>query len=392
MKKVALLLFVTIFITSCFTEKDDITDKVWNIDKMSSSTETKEINVEENLDSNNKEMSNIQTEGLKENDIVAVMKTTNGIIKIKMFTQLTPITTTNFLALASDWYYDGIIFHRIIKWFMIQWGDPEWTGRGWKSIYGESFEDEFHPELKNIPYSLSMANAWPNTNGSQFFINEVDNSFLNNKHSVFGQVVDWFDNVDKIAKTKTWENDKPEKEVKIISINIQQFNWWSFKDIEYNKTEALKNIENMTAEKQEAKKTKAVEKGDSIEVHYTGTLENWEKFDSSHDRWQTLPFTVWAWQMIPWFDAAVVWMKIWDKKSVTLEAKDAYWEAEVSVPEAAFESFKESWIELKAWAELPTAQWVIKIIDVKDWFVIIENNHELAGKVLNFDIELVNIK
>gem|GEM_PF-2981202 len=69
---------------------------------MSSSTETKEINVEENLDSNNKEMSNIQTEGLKENDIVAVMKTTNGIIKIKMFTQLTPITTTNFLALASD--------------------------------------------------------------------------------------------------------------------------------------------------------------------------------------------------------------------------------------------------------------------------------------------------
>ncbi len=387
MKKVVIILFAVFLLTSCFNAADEeTTEKVWKIDKMSSSTET---NVEESLNSNNQPM---KIDALKENDIVVEMKTTNGVIKIKMFTEQAPITTTNFIALANNGYYNDVTFHRVIKWFMIQWGDPEWTGRGGESIYGPKFEDEFHPDLKNNKYTISMANAWPNTNWSQFFINVADNNYLDNKHSVFWEVVEWIENVDKIAKVKTGANDKPEKDVKIISITLKQFKDWSLKDYSFDEDKALEKVEEMRNEKKEAKKDKKVEKWDSVAVHYTGTFTDWEKFDSSLDRNQTLDFIVWAGQMIPWFDAALVWMKIWDKKSITLEPKDAYWEAEVSVPEAAFASFKEAGIEVKAWAELPTAQWNVKVIDVKDGFVIIENNHQMAWKTLNFDIELVDIK
>jgi cyclophilin family peptidyl-prolyl cis-trans isomerase len=164
-----------------------------------------------------------QTAALQDGDKVVVMKTTNGTMTIKMFTKEAPKTALNFMGLAQKGYYNGIIFHRIIKSFMIQGGDPTGTGMGGESIYGEKFDDEFNSDLKNIPYSLSMANSGPNTNGSQFFINHVDNGFLNNKHAVFGQVVDGLDNVDKIIKVKTDGSDKPVKEVKMISVDVKEY-------------------------------------------------------------------------------------------------------------------------------------------------------------------------
>jgi cyclophilin family peptidyl-prolyl cis-trans isomerase/FKBP-type peptidyl-prolyl cis-trans isomerase 2 len=337
-------------------------------------------------------MKDVQLAELSKWDLILEMKTTNGIIKIKMFNDIVPITVTNFLVHAKKWYYDGIIFHRIIKDFMIQWGDPDGTGMWWKSIYWQTFEDEFSELLTNIPYSISMANAWPNTNGSQFFINTKNNTHLNQKHSVFWQVIDWFDNVDKIEKTRTGQNDKPVKDIKIISTKIMQYDWEKTVDFDYNIESELEKIDKLRQEKLEANKTKVIKKWDNIAVHYTGTLENGDKFDSSHDRDATLDFTVWVWQMIIWFDEAVIWMKIWEKKSITLQPEEAYGWKEQKVPEISFTSFVDAGIKLEAGAKLPTNRWEIKIIDVKDWFVIIENNHELAWKVLKFDIEIVDIK
>ena len=124
-----------------------------------------------------------------------------------------PITAGNFETLVKKGYYNGVIFHRVISGFMLQGGDPTGTGMGGP---GYAIKDEFTPGNRNNRGTISMANAGPNTGGSQFFINLVDNNFLDGKHPVFGKVVGGMDVVDKIGKTKTGHGDKPLKEVVII--------------------------------------------------------------------------------------------------------------------------------------------------------------------------------
>ncbi len=171
---------------------------------------------------NQKTMSNFdQTAAPEKGEEIVVMETTMGTIKIRLFPDFAPKTVENFVGLAKKGYYDGIIFHRVIPNFMIQGGDPTGTGMGGESFWGGKFEDEFKADLKNIPGSLSMANAGPNTNGSQFFINEVDNSFLNGKHTVFGQVFEGMEVVDSIAKVKTGQGDKPVEEVKMVKVSVE---------------------------------------------------------------------------------------------------------------------------------------------------------------------------
>ena len=183
-------------------------------------------------------------------DAVAIMHTTMGDIKIKLFKDETPKTFENFTTHAKNGYYNGLIFHRVIKDFMIQGGDPMGTGMGGESIWGRSFEDEFTPNLHNLRGALSMANAGPNTNGSQFFIVQADTCpqnmlsqmadladayppecakayaemggtpWLDFRHTVFGQVYGGMDVVDKIANCKVGMNDKPMFDVTIESIEI----------------------------------------------------------------------------------------------------------------------------------------------------------------------------
>jgi len=338
----------------------------------------------------------MKTYNYEENDVVAIMKTTNGTISILLETTLAPITTANFIGLAKQGYYDWIIFHRIIKNFMIQWWDPSGTGMWGNSIYGEKFDDEFDPNLKNYKYTISMANSWKNTNGSQFFINVNDNNYLDNRHSVFGEVVDWIDNVDKISKVKTDRSDRPEKELKIISLEIKQCKLGVLKDYDFDLEEAKKNYSNRWEKIKSMKKDFKVSSWNTVSVHYTGTFENWEKFDSSLDRWEPLDFIVWGGMMISGFDSAVIGMKIWEKKSITLSPKDAYWERNEKntqiIPKADLAVFENAWFDLKVWTILPTQMWNIEIIADDELTVTIDANHSMAGKTLNFDIEIVDIK
>lgn len=150
-------------------------------------------------------------------DKLVVLETTQGKIEIKLFWKLAPKACENFTKLIEKGYYDGIIFHRVIKGFMIQGGDPTGTGRGGKSIWGSSFEDEVSPDLTfDRPGLLAMANAGPNTNGSQFFITTVPTPHLNMNHTIFGEVVSGMDVIAKIENTKVDTMDKPVKEQKII--------------------------------------------------------------------------------------------------------------------------------------------------------------------------------
>jgi peptidyl-prolyl cis-trans isomerase B (cyclophilin B) len=132
------------------------------------------------------------------NQYQATMKTNKGDIVIKLFAQQVPVTVNNFVCLAEDGFYDGLTFHRVIKNFMIQGGDPDGRGSGGP---GYKFRDEFNPALKHDKAGvLSMANAGPNTNGSQFFITHSPQPHLDGKHSVFGQVIQGQDVVDKIVQ------------------------------------------------------------------------------------------------------------------------------------------------------------------------------------------------
>ena len=181
---------------------------------------------------------------------IATIKTNHGDMRIKLFPEHAPKTVANFTALSKDGYYDGVIFHRIIKDFMIQGGDPTGTGMGGESIYGESFEDEFSEELYNVRGALSMANAGPNTNGSQFFIvqnqhlpyskkeiarggwpepiaeiyaEQGGTPHLDRRHTVFGQLADEasYEVLDAIAGVETGAMDKPVDDVVIETIEIE---------------------------------------------------------------------------------------------------------------------------------------------------------------------------
>ncbi|HFI2692275.1 TPA: peptidylprolyl isomerase [Streptococcus suis] len=192
---------------------------------------------------------------IAENEAAVKIKTTEGDITIKLFPEQAPLTVENFLTHAKNGYYNGTIFHRVIKDFMIQGGDPLGNGTGGESIWagkgttidaGYGFKDEISAFLYNIRGSLSMANAGAGTNGSQFFINQNTtdmssqlssskyptkiveayknggNPNLDGKHTVFGQVIEGMDIVDKIAAVETDSSDKPKTDVKIEAIEIMK--------------------------------------------------------------------------------------------------------------------------------------------------------------------------
>lgn len=149
----------------------------------------------------------------------AQFKTTHGDFTIFLDTAKAPITAGNFIDLAKKGFYDGLIFHRIIKNFMIQGGCPQGNGTGGP---GYRIKDEFHKDLRNTKFTISMANAGPNTGGSQFFINVKDNTYLDNRHAVFGNVTEGEDIVMKISEVETGFQDKPKEPVKILSVQISE--------------------------------------------------------------------------------------------------------------------------------------------------------------------------
>jgi cyclophilin family peptidyl-prolyl cis-trans isomerase len=155
---------------------------------------------------------------------VAVIKTNMGTIEIELFAKETPKTVENFVGLANKGYYNGVIFHRVIDNFMIQGGDPTGTGRGGDSFWGGKFADEIVPALKHDqPGILSMANAGPNTNGSQFFITLVATPWLDGKHTVFGKVIAGMDVVSAIGKVATSKpGDKPLQDVVMETVTIEK--------------------------------------------------------------------------------------------------------------------------------------------------------------------------
>jgi len=153
---------------------------------------------------------------------VVVLETNHGNIEIKMMPDVAPKTVENFVTHAKNGYYNGVIFHRVIKGFMIQGGDPTGTGMGGESIWGGVFDNEYKPNVVfDRPFLVAMANAGPNTNGSQFFITTVPTPHLNGGYTIFGEVLKGQDVVRKIENTKTARGDRPVQEQKIVKAYVK---------------------------------------------------------------------------------------------------------------------------------------------------------------------------
>ncbi|GHC59783.1 peptidylprolyl isomerase [Ulvibacter litoralis] len=284
--------------------------------------------------------------------IYAKITTEKGEILGKLTYKETPGTVGNFVALAEGNlenkakpqgtpYYDGLKFHRVLQDFMIQGGDPAGTGAGGP---GYKFDDEFHPELKHDkPGIFSMANAGPGTNGSQFFITHVPTDWLDNKHTVFGEVVEGQDVVDSVAQGDTMLS------VEIIRVGDDAKNW--------NAVEAFRQFTGSRAEREAAARKKqeeamadlvqgfdktdsglyykhiqkgdgaSPEKGQTVAVHYKGMLADGTEFDSSYKRGNPIEFAVGVGQVIEGWDEGILLLKTGDKARFVIPSNLAYGEA-----------------------------------------------------------------
>ena len=273
-----------------------------------------------------------------ENGIYAKFNTSKGTILVKLTHDLTPGTVGNFVGLAEGQlensarpmgkpYYDGLKFHRVIPDFMIQGGCPQGQGTGGP---GYNFDDEFHPTLRHDgPGVLSMANAGPGTNGSQFFITHIETAWLDGKHTVFGHVVEGQDVVDAIAQGDTIDS------LEIVRVGEEAQKWnaiEAFRTFEGSREKRIAEQKKMAEEALEKlaagfQKTesglryqiiqkgsgKQAEKGKKVSVHYQGALENGQVFDSSYKRKQPIDFTLGVGQVIEGWDEGIALLQVGDK-------------------------------------------------------------------------------
>lgn len=281
--------------------------------------------------------------------IYAKFNTTKGEIVVKLTYDKTPGTVGNFVALAEGNmensakpqgkpYYNGLKFHRVIEDFMIQGGCPQGTGTG---DPGYKFDDEFHSELTHEgPGILSMANAGPGTNGSQFFITHVATPWLDNKHTVFGHVEEGMEVVDAIAQGDAIDT------LEILRVGAEAEAWnaiEAFRVFEGAREQKIAEAKEKTAAEieklaagfdttesglrykmiQQGSGVKA-EKGKTVSVHYEGSLTNGQVFDSSYSRNQPIDFALGVGQVIPGWDEGIALLKVGDKARFVIPSNLAY--------------------------------------------------------------------
>jgi len=168
-------------------------------------------------------MANITKGAYGMDDKIVVLETSQGTIELKLMPAVAPRACENFIGLAEKGYYNGLIFHRVIKGFMLQGGDPTGTGMGGESMWGKPFEDEVSPEVKfDKAGLLAMANSGANTNGSQFFITTVRTPWLNMRHTIFGEVISGYEVVQKIENSPIGDSDRPLAPQKIIKAYLKK--------------------------------------------------------------------------------------------------------------------------------------------------------------------------
>ena len=294
-------------------------------------------------------MATINTNNLNKEGMYAKIKTNKGDIMLELEFEKTPLTVANFVGLAEgkiknnkkevgEPYYDGLKFHRVIADFMIQGGCPDGNGMGGP---GYQFPDEIHPDLKHSgPGILSMANAGPGTNGSQFFITHKETPWLDGKHTVFGKVTEGQDVVDAIAQDdKIIEIDIIRKGEKAKKFDSKAIFDKELEKLEKQAAEKAKKAKEAIDELKKGAKVTAsglaykitkkgtgakAEAGKTVSVHYTGKLSNGTKFDSSYDRNQPIEFELGRGRVIKGWDEGISLLNVGSKATFIIPPDLAY--------------------------------------------------------------------
>ena len=288
--------------------------------------------------------------------VYAKMETSKGDMIIQFFDKEAPVTVANFVGLTQGTienkakgkgqpYYDGIIFHRVIKDFMIQGGDPTGTGMG---DPGYKFDDEKNDLRHEGKGFLSMANSGPNTNGSQFFITEVATPWLDGRHTIFGKVISGLETIDAIATVEKGAQDKPKEDVVIKKVEIftkgdsyksydaaKIFNEGKNKIQEKNKQEQEKKFASLKEGMQQTPSGlfykitkqgngKQPQKGDVVSVHYAGRLVNGQEFDNSFRRGEPIEIPIGVGQVIKGWDEGIMLLKEGDAATLLIPSELGY--------------------------------------------------------------------
>lgn len=288
--------------------------------------------------------------------VYAKMETSKGDMIIQFFDKEAPVTVANFVGLAQGTienkakgkgqpYYDGIIFHRVIKDFMIQGGDPTGTGMG---DPGYKFDDEKNDLRHEGKGFLSMANSGPNTNGSQFFITEVATPWLDGKHTIFGKVISGLETIDAIATVEKGAQDKPKEDVVIKKVEIftkgdsyksydaaKIFNEGKNKIQEKNRQEQERKFASLKEGMQQTPSGlfykitkqgngKQPQKGDVVSVHYAGRLVNGQEFDNSFRRGEPIEIPIGVGQVIKGWDEGIMLLKEGDAATLLIPSELGY--------------------------------------------------------------------
>lgn len=401
MKKIAILLSL-LLLASCGKKEEETSS--------SETPNTPEISVESKEDVKppfedsvfeeltEDELSNLNLENINEDeyqlstpenwDLVAIMYTNKGVIKLKLFKDEAKFAVTNFVSKAQSGYYEWIIFHRVIKDFMIQGWDPTWTWRWWESSFGFSFRDEFDEKLTHKPYSLSMANSGLATNWSQFFIvHGLPQDHLNGKHTVFWQVLEGSGIVDKIANVSVESySNKPHSDVIINKVYIKEYKDWILVPTTFDWEEEVSKIKNNLQ----------VQKWAVVELHMDMSYEkDWKEIkESTRDSNSSITFVIGQDKLLSKIEYRLFWAKVWDKFDFDLDK--AYWDYDLSkvleIPKTqvwpSFDQFK-VWDVLEMWHE----RIAVKVIDKNADTLKVDSNHPLAGLDIKFtDVEILKIR
>lgn len=391
MKKLSILLLSVIFLSAC------------QVTPAEENTSINEEIIPEEI-SQEQETAYQSDVILEDGDIVAEIQTNKGNIKLKLYTDAAPLTTTNFIVHALNDYYKGTTFHRVIDDFMIQGGDPKGNGMGWESVYEWPFQDEFFNKIENNPGTISMANSGPNTNGSQFFINEWNNYFLNNKHTVFGKVYEGMDVVNTITQVPL-DGESPVKDIIIKDIIIFEYNNeklenYSVDDIESFKQSAIEKNKILSEkanaqilEQRNAKKIQDTDRiagsGDVIEVKFEFVDKEGNVIYSNIDSdfWEQIQID--GQNPIGGLNEVLKGIKLWETQSGTFSPEEAFGPVWFDIPMKEAKKIEKMGVELKVWSIIPSEVWEYEIIAVKQDSITIKNPHPAAGKQVDYTVELI---
>lgn len=379
MRKLIILMSV-LLLASCSFWKDEET----KIDDVDNKVVETKIENTDTLVSADSKLDGFQIMGPQNGDLVAILETSKWEVKIRLFKEDAPLTVANFVWLAQDGYYKNYPISKVIKNFKVEfWPEEEWEI---KTAHGWTIKNEFNENLKHIGWAVYSKNEEIMQNGSTFgIIHDSVQAQFDNNYTVFGQVFDSEDVLNTIAWVEVSSTAEPEEELKVLKIEIKEYQNWEFVKTSYKWDKVAEDIV--------SEYTVSAE-WSTVDLHYELKIDGSDEvFQTTYTGWTPFTFVTGRSSVIKWFEEAAIWMKVWEEKTFSLAPADAYGEYdEEKVRTISKAEIGEAFDSMFAWGQVQTMYGPFKVVSKDENSAKIDFNHSLAGKTLDYKIEVVWIR